>query len=124
VTSLWEILVPCVRNDGRPFRVRYHRVWDAKVRAISGGLTIMKPARGQWIDPREGQLYEERMIPVRFVATRDQMEEIVDMTCVYYEQLAVLCYRIADEVVYREIDDAQRSFDRRKNQANNRRSQG
>ena len=116
---LWEILVPCVRNDGRPIRARHHRVWDAKVRAISGGLTIMKPARGQWIDPHECKLYEERMIPVRFVATREQMEEIVDMTCVYYEQLAVLCYRIADEVVYREIDDAKREFNRRKNSRNN-----
>lgn len=112
---LWEILVPCVRNDGRPFRVRYHRVWDAKVRAISGGLTIMKPARGQWVDPHEGQLYEERMIPVRFVATREQMEEVVDMTCVYYEQLAVLCYRIADEVVYREFKDAKLRDDVRRN---------
>lgn len=119
---LWEILVPCVRNDGRPIRVRFHRVWDAKVREISGGLTIMKPARGQWIDPHEGDLYEERMIPVRFVATREQMEEIVDMTCVYYEQLAVLCYRIADEVIYREINDAQRGYNRRRNQERDRRS--
>lgn len=115
MTYLWEILVPCVRNDGRPIRVRFHRVWDQKVRNISGGLTIMKPARGQWIDPHAGDLYEERVIPVRFVATREQMEEIVDMTCVYYEQLAVLCYRIADEVVMRDLETAIRNVRRRKN---------
>lgn len=116
---LWEILVPCVRNDGRPIRTRCHRVWDKNVRDISGGLTIMKPAIGQWVDPHKGDLYKERMIPVRFVATRTQMDEIVDMTCVYYDQLAVLCYRIADEVVYREFEDAKRGYNRRKNHARN-----
>jgi hypothetical protein len=103
---LWEILVPCVRNDGRPFRLRYHRVWDAKVREISGGLTVLKTAQGQWVDPQTGDLYKDRTIPVRFIATREQMNRIVNMTCIYYEQLAILCYRIADEVVMRTIEEA------------------
>jgi hypothetical protein len=100
VSQLWEILVPTVRNDGRPFRTRYHRVWDAKVRAISGGLTVMPVAKGQWI--HKGALYSERVIPVRVIASREQMESIVDMTLKYYEQLAVLAYRISDEVILRE----------------------
>lgn len=95
---LWEILVPTIRNDGRPFRTRYHRVWDAKVRAISGGVTIMPVAKGQWISG-EGELFMERMIPVRVIATREQMDAIVDMTIKYYEQLAVLAYKISDEVI-------------------------
>lgn len=66
----------------------------------------MKPAVGQWVDPKTGDLYKDRTIPVRFIATREQMLQIVDMTCVYYEQLAVLCYRIADEVVIRTIEQA------------------
>lgn len=97
---LWEILVPTIRNDGRPFRTRYHRVWDQKVRAISGGLTIMPVAKGQWIAP-DGKLFMERMIPVRLIATREQMEAIVDMTIKYYEQLAVLAYKISEEVILR-----------------------
>lgn len=101
---LWEILVPTVRNDGRPFRLRYHRVWDKKVRDIAGGLTIMKPANGQWV-AEDGKLYAERMIPVRIAATREQIIKIIDITVVYYEQLAVLCYRIADEVIMRTIRD-------------------
>jgi len=105
-TYLWEVLVPTVRNDGRPFRLRYHRIWDEKVREISGGLTVMKPAKGQWIDPKTDDLYVDRTIPVRFIATREQMLKIVDMTCIYYEQLAVLCYRIADEVIIRTIEEA------------------
>lgn len=95
---LWEILVPTIRNDGRPFRVRYHRVWDAKVRAMSGGLTIMPVAKGQWVSP-DGALFMERMIPVRIIATREQIEKIVDMTIKYYDQLAVLAYKISDEVI-------------------------
>ena len=96
--SLWEILVPTVRNNGKPFRTRYHRVWDAKVRAISGGLTIMPVAKGQWIS-REGTLFNERMIPVRLIASKEDMDKIVDMTLKYYDQLAVLAYKISDEVI-------------------------
>lgn len=103
---LWEILVPTVRNDGRPFRLRYHKIWDEKVKEISGGLTIMKPAIGQWIDPETGDEYKDRTIPVRFIANREKMKRIVAMTCIYYEQLAILCYRIADEVVMMTIKEA------------------
>jgi hypothetical protein len=66
--QLWEILVPTVRNDGSPIRVRFHRVWDSHVRKISGGLTILPVAKGQWLDG--DKLYAERMIPVRILATR------------------------------------------------------
>lgn len=63
--ELWEILVPTVRNDGKPYRLRYHKVWDDKVRAISGGLTVMPVAKGQWVYKEE--LFTERMIPVRIL---------------------------------------------------------
>lgn len=106
-TFLWEILVPTVHNNGTPFRLQKdHKPWDKKVRDISGGLTIMKPAVGEWVDPHTGDIYRDRTIPVRFVATRTQMLDIVDMTCIHYEQLAILCYRIADEVVFRTIEEA------------------
>ena len=104
--DLWEVLVPTVRNDGRPFRLRYHRVWDAKVRAISGGLTIMPVAKGQWVHGNE--LFKERMIPVRIIATRAEIEAIVDMTIKYYEQIAVLAYRVSDDVLLKYREEAQR----------------
>lgn len=103
--SLWEILVPTIRNDsGKPYRLRYHRVWDEKVRAVSNGLTIMPVAKGQWVNPTDGKLFSERMIPVRVLATREEIEKIVDLTIKYYEQEAVLAYKVADEVIlkYRE----------------------
>jgi hypothetical protein len=100
---LWEILVPTVRNNGRPIRLRFHRLWDAKVRAISGGLTIYPPAKGQWVAPC-GKLYSERMIPVRIVCTRPQIEQIIDITAKHYEQLAVLCYVVSTEVLMRHYD--------------------
>jgi hypothetical protein len=101
--KLWEILVPTVRPDGRPIRTRYHRVWDEKVRAISGGLTIFTPAKGQWVSP-DGTLFAERMIPVRIIATNDEINQIIKMTLDYYDQQAVLCYAISSEVMltYRE----------------------
>lgn len=100
--AMWEILVPTVRNDGKPIRTRYHRVWDAKVRVISGGLTIMPVARGQWLFKEK--LFEERMIPVRIIATRKEIDEIILMTMGYYDQLAILCYKVSDEVILRHAD--------------------
>jgi hypothetical protein len=100
--SMWEILVPTMRNDGRPIRTRFHKVWDDKVRSISGGLTVMPVARGQWLFKEK--LFEERMIPVRIIATRSEIDSIIDMTMKYYEQLAVLAYKVSDEVILRHKD--------------------
>lgn len=96
--QLWEIFVPCVRNDGRPVRTRMHREWDSRVRRITGGLTVMPPVRGQWVAP-DGRLFAERMIPVRIVATEAEMERISDMTAAFYEQLAILYYVVSERVV-------------------------
>lgn len=96
--SMWRIYVPTIRNDGRPFHLRYHRVWDKRVREITGGLTINGPVKGQWTD-RDGEVYNERMIPVDIAATKPQIERIGEMTASYYEQKEVLIYKISDEVI-------------------------
>lgn len=105
--ELWEILVPCQYNDGRPVRTRHHRVWDARVRAISGGLTILKPGVGQW--EHEGELYKERMIPVRIMATEEQMHAVADITIQHYEQLAVMFYRVSERCVVQHATKDQRA---------------
>ena len=97
MTQLWEILVPTVRNDGRPYRLRYHRVWDAKVRAITGGLTIVSAVKGQWVDPETCQLYAERMIPVRVACSEDQLDKIIELTLEHYDdQIAIMAYRVSE----------------------------
>ena len=95
--KLWEILVPTVRNDGRPFRLRYHRVWDERVKAISGGLTIVAPVRGVWVSPTNEE-FREHMIPVRIMCTREEILSIAEMSKSYYEQEAMMVYMVADEV--------------------------
>lgn len=104
--GMWEILVPTERRlePGKFYSTRYHRVWDSKVRDITGGLTVMAPARGQWINPSTGELFKERMIPVRIMATRDEIEKVIDLTLKYYDQVAVLCYKISDEVILKYKD--------------------
>lgn len=98
---MWEILVPTVRpnTSGKKFfTTRFHRTWDARVRAITGGLTIMAPSKGQWVSP-EGTLFKERMIPVRIVCTEAEIGTIMRMTCDQYEQEAVLAYKVSDSVL-------------------------
>ena len=94
--ELWEILVP-TEIDGKPCRTRYHRVWDAKVRAITGGLTILRPAIGQWV--HDNKLYKERVIPVRIACSTEQIHQIIDITIAYYKQIAVMAYRVSDNVI-------------------------
>lgn len=98
---LWEILVPTVKpntNGEKFFTVRFHRVWDKKVLEISNGLTIMSPSKGQWISPH-GATFKERMIPVRLMASRDEIKKIAKFTAEYYGQEAVMVYKISDEVI-------------------------
>ena len=108
MNAMWEILVPTEKRlePGKFYKTKYHKVWDEKVRSISGGLTIMTPAKGQWVSPC-GTLFVERMIPVRIIATREQIEDIIDMTMEYYDQLAILCYKVSDEVIlkHRKTND-------------------
>ena len=99
--KLFEILVPCQYNDGKPVRTRHHKEWDKYVRKITGGLSILKPQMGQWIS-KEGVLYEERMIPVKIVCTDKQMKKIMEFTIKHYRQLAVLAYEISSNVLYLE----------------------
>ena len=96
---LWEILVPTVhRKTGKPVRTRYHRVWDTKIREISSGLTIMPVAKGHWVS-LDNELFVERMIPVRIMCNEQQIQEISDFTAKYYDQLAVMYYKVSDLVV-------------------------
>ena len=100
--KLWEILVPTVhRKSKKPIKTRFHRVWDAKVRGIAFGLTILTPAKGQWVAQQgehEGETFNERMIPVRIACTEEQIKQIADITLAYYDQLAVLYYLVSDDV--------------------------
>jgi hypothetical protein len=96
--QLWEILVPCNWNDGKPVRTRHHRAWDDQVKRITGGMTIMRPAKGKWVN-EEGKTFNDRMIPVRIACTSKQMDEIIRRTLNHYpDQEAVMAYVISEEV--------------------------
>lgn len=101
--NLYEIFVPCVRNDERPIRTRCHREWDRRVRRLTGGLTIMPVSKGQWISPG-GELFIERMIPVRIACDDETINRIADMTAAFYDQKAVMFYLVSDNVVIRNYE--------------------
>ena len=105
--QLFEILVPCNYNDGKPVRTRHHKEWDRKVRKITGGITILKPGKGQWV--HEGELYIDRVIPVRLHATQAQMNQVADITIMHYEQEAVMYYPVAPYAMIHMASDEQKS---------------
>jgi hypothetical protein len=106
--ELWEVLVPTVSNEGKPYRTRFHKVWDKKVYEITGGVTILPPAKGKWVSP-DGELFAERMIPVRIACSRKQIKTILPMTAKYYDQLAVFAYKISEEVIVYENPERNKS---------------
>jgi len=94
---LWEILVPTLRNKN-PVKTRSHKEWDTRVRRITGGLTIFKPAKGEWVSP-SGKLFAERMIPVRIMCTRNEIDKIADMTAAFYNQEAIMFFLVSQETI-------------------------
>jgi hypothetical protein len=96
--SLWEILVPKkLPQATEDIDPAFHQEWDARVRIITGGLTILHSARGQWVSP-DGELESEKMIPVRIMCTEENIERIADITAKHYTQKAVMFYKVAETV--------------------------
>lgn len=105
--ELWEILVPCNWNDGRPVHTRHHRVWDGMVMGITRGLTVLRPGVGQWLEGQTQTLFRDRIIPVRIMATAEQMQEIANITITHYQQRAVMYYRVAEHAIIHHASDEQ-----------------
>jgi hypothetical protein len=105
---LYEILVPEYFNDGKKVPLLHHIKWDKFVKNITGGLTILKPAKGIWYDKSES------MIPVRMMCDepeiyfhgieptgdfdKRQIKKIVAFTLDHYQQDAIMHYKISDDV--------------------------
>ena len=102
--KLFEILVPCQTNSGTPIRTRQHREWDNRVRRITGGLTVLSPTKGQWESP-SGELFCDRMIPVRIAGTDEEMVKIADMTAAFYKQQAIMYYCVSSEVTIKHYPE-------------------
>lgn len=98
---MWEILVPYNNNKGEKYPIEHHHKWDDYVKKISGGLTIHKVAKGQWINPFNGMLLKDRMIPVRIICAENEIENIIQFTINHYDQQAVLAYEISNNVKIR-----------------------
>lgn len=105
--ELWEILVPTEKPESMPgknryFTTRYHQIWDNKVINISNGLTIFSPSKGLWVSP-SGTLFKERMIPVRIACSKNDIERIIDITAKHYSQLAIMAYKISNDVIIKSF---------------------
>ena len=102
--ELWEILVPTIFNDKTPIKRKFHLKWDEKVYTITKGLTILTPTKGKWVS-EDNNLFAERMIPVRIACSRAQIEQIIDMTMDYYDQLAIMAYKVSEEVIIKKKNE-------------------
>lgn len=95
--KLWEILVPKHSNEGREYPVGYHRLWDENIEQLAGGITILRTARGRWVNLR-GEVFVEEMIPVRICCDEGTIDGIIDFTLDHYNQEAVFAYEVSSNV--------------------------
>lgn len=102
-SQLWEVLVPVADNSGAEYELAHHHAWDDEVRLITGGLTIMRTAKGQWEDS-QGNLYAERVIPVRVMCDEERIRAIMELTLHHYGQLAVMAYKVSDQALVLEAE--------------------
>lgn len=93
---LWEILVPFNDNHGKKFPIEHHKRWDSFVRGIAGGLSVFRTAKGQWV--HEDEVFTDRMIPVRIMCTEKQIDTIMHYTLTFYDQKAIFCYLVSENV--------------------------
>jgi len=96
--KMWEIFVPASGNE-QPFSYDHHKKWDAYVKSLAGGLTIMKTAKGEWIDDSQEKLYRDKVIPVRVKCSKKIIKKIIKFTITHYNQEAVLAYKVSDKVM-------------------------
>ena len=97
---LWEILVPA-ESGGKEIPVEFHWEWDKKIRELTGGLSIMKPMKGHWVSD-SNDIFAEKIIPVRIACTQVQIYDIAKMTQEYYNQDAIMLYKVSDMVLFFE----------------------
>ena len=95
---MWEILVPVKDNSGNKFPLSYHNEWDNFVENLTGGLTVMRPAKGRWISPI-GTKVHEKMIPCRIRCSEEDINKIVDFTIKHYNQEAVAYYLVSPRFI-------------------------
>ncbi len=108
--NLYEILVPTKMGacDAKgiilpdspqvPVSIGHHKMWDEFVKRQTGGLTILSPGKGQWVDKSTNTLYTERVIPVRIACSERAIHTIAEFTKQHYRQLAVMFYLLSDKV--------------------------
>ena len=96
--SLWEIYVPVVDNDGKFFTDEWNEVWKKNVIAITGGMGKFPVVTGIWISPTK-EVVEEPMRPVRILASRKQVQEILKFTRQHFSQECVMCFLLSTEII-------------------------
>lgn len=97
--KMWEILVPCNFEDNKkPVSTRHHQNFDKFVLGVAGGITILKPCKGYWIN--EDSKYEDRVIPVRIACSEANIAKIAKFALSHYRQLAILYYEISNNVKF------------------------
>jgi len=93
---LWEMYVPVTDNRGVVFPGGHVKRFFKYVLKMSGGSTENPWSSGKWI--HEGQLYNDRIVPVYFFATAEQAERLAKFAVKLFKQKVVVYFLVSDRV--------------------------
>lgn len=103
--NLYEILIPNGYVDGKHtlfWSRSHHKTFDEYIKNETGhgGLTISAAAKGKWVDEIDGLELVEDVLPVRCIATPEQMKSIANTATVHYDQKEVMYYLLSEHVYF------------------------
>jgi hypothetical protein len=90
---LWEILIPKPDNKRRRFSKNHNNCFYATLEYFSGGYTPFPAVNGVWV--HNGKRYRDRMVPVRFKASRTTAKRIANYAWTHYRQISIMAYLVA-----------------------------
>ena len=95
--NLYEILIPVADNDGHTFSNSYRKIFVDILIKETGGLSVLPTVKGFWID--KGITYADENTPLRVICTGEDIERFAYIAKEHFNQLAILYYKISDDVV-------------------------
>ena len=93
--KLYQIPLPCARNDGKPYPMTTRQDFLRDVTRCAGGYTLLGDARGVWDD--DGKLYVEQVTPLQVACDPGPLARIVSLFKFYYpDQLSIMVATLGD----------------------------
>jgi len=104
--EMWEFLLPMINVARHRITFTEYLEWGNEVKKITTGLVLLPFENASWCDS-DGVLFKDGMVPVRVTCNKEHVQDIIELTLTYYQQPAIMAYKISDTCVVRNSGNRQ-----------------